>query len=103
MHIPPLQGYDDRLPLSTGRCPVLLMTGLSALLPPGVETVSKALFRHCELRGMKQEAIRNTVNHWIASGYALAMTELDPFETLSYRTRHATFLPKTENSYEQIK
>jgi hypothetical protein len=53
----PFQGYGDRLPLFTGRCPVLLMTGPSALLPPDVEAVSKALFRHCELRGMKQEAI----------------------------------------------
>jgi hypothetical protein len=38
MHIPPFQGYGHRSPLFTGRCPVLLMTGLSALLPPGVET-----------------------------------------------------------------
>jgi hypothetical protein len=29
--ISPFQGYGDRSPLSTGRCPVLLMTGLSAL------------------------------------------------------------------------
>jgi hypothetical protein len=33
--------------------------------------------RHCE----RSEAIQNTVNHWIASGCALAMTGLDPFET----------------------
>jgi hypothetical protein len=27
--------------------------------------------------------IRNTVNHWIASGCALAMTDTDPFEAPS--------------------
>jgi hypothetical protein len=30
--------------------------------------------RHCE----RSEAIQNTVNHWIASGYAIAVTGLDP-------------------------
>jgi hypothetical protein len=31
MHLPPLRGYDGRSPLSTGRCPVLMIAGLSAL------------------------------------------------------------------------
>jgi hypothetical protein len=39
--------------------------------------------RHCE----RSEAIRNTVNHWIASGCAFAMTGLDPFWTPSINLR----------------
>jgi hypothetical protein len=50
----------------------------------------KSLTRSLRLRGVarheaKQEAIRNTVIHWIASGCALAMTGLDPFETPSLK------------------
>jgi hypothetical protein len=49
----------------------------------------KSLTSSLRLRGVaryeaKQEAIRNTVKHWIASGCALAMTGLDPFETPSF-------------------
>jgi hypothetical protein len=80
----PFQGCNGRLPLSTGRCPVLLMTGLSALLPPGVEAVSKALFRHCELLGMKQETIhKSLLMNRIASIFDLAMTVKRAFDTPS--------------------
>jgi hypothetical protein len=41
-----------------------------------VERPKSFSHRHCE----RSEAIRNTVNHWIASGCALAMTDTDPFE-----------------------
>jgi hypothetical protein len=37
--------------------------------------LKRAESRHCE----RSEAILNTVNHWIASGCALAMTETAPF------------------------
>jgi hypothetical protein len=51
-------------------------TGLSKLDACGGCPKSQSR-RHCE----RSEAIQNTVNHWIASGYALAMTGLDPFWT----------------------
>jgi hypothetical protein len=77
----PLRGYDNRLPLSTGRCPLLMICGLSALLPPGVEVVSKALFRHCELRRMKQEVIHKLLlMNRIASVFDLAMTVKRAFD-----------------------
>jgi hypothetical protein len=38
------------------RTKFLILAGLLALLTPDVEAVSKALFRHCELRGMKDAA-----------------------------------------------
>jgi hypothetical protein len=46
----------------------------------------KSITPSLRLRGVaryeaKQEAIRNTVNHRIASGCALRVTGLDPFET----------------------
>jgi hypothetical protein len=76
----PFQGYDCRSPLSTGRCPVLLMTGLSALLPPDVEAVSKALFRHCE----RSEAInKSLLMNRIASVFDPAMTVKRAFDTSS--------------------
>jgi hypothetical protein len=57
MHLPPLRGYDSRPPLSTGRCPVLMSCGLSALLPPGVETQCIASLqdavRHVSTRNRK--------------------------------------------------
>jgi len=34
----------------------------------------KSMFRHCELRGTKQEANQNIDFQWIASSFALAMT-----------------------------
>jgi hypothetical protein len=64
------------------------MTGLSALLPPGAEAVSKTLFRHCELRGMKQEAIRKSLlMNRIASVFDLAMTVKRAFDTPSTGNR----------------
>jgi hypothetical protein len=49
-----------------------------------VEAVSKALFRHCELRGMKQEAIhKSLLMDWIASVFDLAMTVKRAFDTPS--------------------
>jgi hypothetical protein len=58
------------------------MTGPSTLLPPDAEAVSKTLFRHCELRGMKQEAIhKSLLMDWIASVFDLAMTVKRAFDT----------------------
>jgi hypothetical protein len=46
--------------------------------------VSKALFRHCELRGMIQEAIyKSLLVNWIASVFDLAMTVKRAFDTPS--------------------
>jgi hypothetical protein len=43
--------------------------------------VSKALFRHCELRGMKQEAIhKSLLMDWIASVFDPAMTAKRAFD-----------------------
>jgi hypothetical protein len=57
---------------------------LSALLPPDAEAVSKALFRHCELRKMKQEAIhKSLLMNWIASVFDPAMTVKRAFNTPS--------------------
>jgi hypothetical protein len=61
-----------------------MICGLSALLPSGVEAVSKALFRHCELRGMKQEAIhKSLLMDRIASVFDPAMTVKHAFDTPS--------------------
>jgi hypothetical protein len=48
--------------------------------------MSKALFRHCELRGMKQEAIhKSLLMNWIASVFDLAMTVRRAFDKPSRR------------------
>jgi hypothetical protein len=53
-----------------------------------IEAVSKALFRHCELRGMKQEAIhKSLLMNRIASVFDPAMTVKRAFDTSSTKNR----------------
>jgi hypothetical protein len=58
------------------------------------EAVSKVLFRHCELRGMKQEAIHKSfLMNRIASVFDLAMTVKPARRRLCLRrAEHATSL-----------
>jgi hypothetical protein len=61
-----------------------MICGLSALLPPGVEAVSKALFRHCE----RSEAIyKSLLMNRITSVFDPAMTVKRAFDTPSTGNR----------------
>jgi hypothetical protein len=60
-----------------GRRGVVETRCIASLRESGAELSKKSLTSSLRLRGTKQEAIQDTVNHWIASCCALAKTGLD--------------------------